>query len=162
MNMNNNWHSGVIKCLKKKDILIDKVARWEQSNYAPTLSSVQKWAEEFKGEGIVFIDYLQNWRYKMHCMENIMASCESQWPGKLKKGGLVHQDNAPALCSKPARWWWWGGVHGHAHCNHREPNTSIINSSTHQLRTLWTLPSSQTTLDLVDSILDLMWQRHIA
>ena len=52
--MDQNWHCGVIKYLQKKglnpkDIHVDMVATLRDS--APALSTVQKWAAEFKRGG---------------------------------------------------------------------------------------------------------------
>ena len=52
-------------------------------------------------KGIVFIDYLQkgktiNGEYYAKLLRELGQAIKSKWPGKLTKGVLLHQDNAPA------------------------------------------------------------------
>ena len=52
-------------------------------------------------KGIVFIDYLQNGKtingeYYAKLLRELPQAIKSKWSGKLTKGVLLHQDNAPA------------------------------------------------------------------
>ena len=88
-------------------LLLQRRPRWRhlQENVWPLYFGMQKAA-------CSFINYLQkgktiNGEYYAKLLRELQQAIKSKWPGKLTKGVLLHQDNAPAHKSLVAWLWLW-------------------------------------------------------